>query len=401
MRSLIFLFKFSLRNLSRSWIRTLIIMTSLAMSTAYIVWALNFAESGSAEVMKDFLRRYMGRYQIVHSDFYTGTKFREFSIYKTISMDGIPETLKDLGSPRIVSPVFVSGTAKTVGVILTGIDVEKELSKTSLHQAVMEGKYLSPQGRNEIVIGKRLAKKIQSSVGDEVALLGQATDGSIANDIYTVVGVLDFGGGDFEDSLAFTQINSLREFLTISENQFHQFVVFSDSSIAYPQIKNLKVVGWEELLPEISVSVKFIDGFTWMISFIIVIVVCLGLSNTLMVTFTEREEEFKALTTIGASGSWIIMGLILEVAFVTVISITLGVVIGHLVTLYHSIYPIDMKLFTNGKAILIGGMEINPYVRIIPVAKYYWQVPLLIIAFVSVTLILPLVRVLKRSRGAI
>ena len=33
-------------------------------------------------------------------------------------------------------------------------------------------------------------------VGDEVAIIGQALDGSVANDLMIVVGMLDFGGGD-------------------------------------------------------------------------------------------------------------------------------------------------------------------------------------------------------------
>lgn len=402
MKGFLFLIKFAYRNLWRSPKRTVIMLLSLSLGTAFILWDLNFANSGSREVMKEFLAQYAGRYHITHVDYYDPENKKEFNNYKTLTDLEIKDrSLLTLSTRRVTAPVFVSGEKKTLGVLLTGLETSRELSLTTLSQVVTEGKFLDPAGEREIVLGKRLASRINAKIGDEVAVIGQALDGSVANDLMTVVGLLDFGGGDLEESLAFTQIESARELMAMNEQQYHQRVSFDMAEETLPQIEGLRVTSWTELLPEISVSIRFIDHFTWVVTFIIVLVISLGLSNTLMITFFERDQEFQSLNIIGAQTSWITKALLLEVFMMGTVAILVGTFLGHLATTYFYYYPLNIQLFTGGKPIIMGGMVIQPLVRIYPVMEYYWKVPALIYFFLASTMIYPLIRVIRRSKNAI
>ncbi|MGE3610904.1 MAG: ABC transporter permease [Bacteriovoracaceae bacterium] len=396
-----FLLKYSYRNLWRSPKRTLIMVLSLALGSAYIIWVLNFANSGSKEIMNEFLTQYAGNYQIVHPDYYENDK-RKFNNFKTINDDLIPDkTLFEKSCQRVTAPVFISGEKKTLGVLLTGIEVEKEKLLTTLPKAIQQGNFLSSSNSNQIVLGKRLAERIDIKIGDEVALIGQALDGSIANEIMQVVGLLDFGGGDFEETLAFTDINSLRIFLAMNPNSYHQRVSFDMKREIPESFPLAKIVKWTEILPEISVSIRFIDNFTWLVSIIVVLVISLGLANTILITFFEREKEFYALNIIGARSSWIGKSLFLEIFMMGTLSLGLGIILGLLATTYFSYHPINIQMFTGGKPIIMGGMQIQPLVKFYPVTKYFWQVPLLIYTFLALTMIYPLFRVMKRSKYAI
>lgn len=402
MRGLGFLLKFSYRNLFRAPKRTLIMIMSLMFGTGFIVWDLNFANSGSREIMKEFLSQYAGFYQITNTSYYAKENKKEFNNYKVINDEMIlDKSLFAKSSRRVTAPVFVSGEKKTLGVLLTGLDVTKELTLSTLHKATTVGQFLAPNGQREIVLGKKLAERINAKIGDEVAVVGQGLDGSVANDLMKVVGYLDFGGGDLEESLAFTQIQSAQELMSMDPSQYHQLVSFDGENETLPVMSGVSVVKWSEILPEIGVSIKFIDNFTWIVSVIIVIVISLGLSNTLMITFFEREQEFQSLNIIGAKASWITTALAFEVFIMGTIAIFLGVVCGHLATTFNYYYPINIEIFTNGKPILMGGMTIKPLVRLYPVTKYYWQVPILIYFFLLLTMIYPLARVIKRSNHAI
>ena len=402
MRKLGFLIKFSYRNLWRSPKRTIIMLLSLALGTGFIIWDLNFANSGSKEVMKEFLTQYAGQYHITHPNYYDAKNRKEFNNYKTLTDAEISDKgLLEKSIQRVTAPVFVSGEKKTLGVLLTGLDVQKERSLSTLYKVVNVGQFLNPQGEREIILGKRLAQRIEVGIGDEVAVIGQALDGSVANDLLKVVGLLDFGGGDLEESLAFTQIKTARELMTMSPDQYHQRVSFDMMNDKLPQIPGLAVTGWTEILPEIGVSVKFIDNFTWVVSVIIVLVISLGLSNTLMITFLEREQEFQSLNIIGAKTSWVTMALMIEVFMMGTLAVIAGAVIGHILTVICYYYPINIELFTGGKPIIMGGMIIHPLVRIYPVLNHYWQMPLLIYFFLSLTMIYPLIRVIRRSKNAI
>ncbi len=402
MKGMKFLVKFSYRNLWRAPKRTLIMLLSLGLGTGFMIWDLNFANSGSKEVINSFLKQYAGVYHIAHPEYYNKKNPKEFNNYKTMSDDQIEDqSLFESSSPRVTAPIFVSGEKKTLGVLLTGLDIKKELALSSIHEAVNVGRFLNETNSKEIILGKKLAQRIEVKPGDQVVVIGQALDGSVANDLLTVVGLLDFGGGDLEESLAFTQIDTARELISMNPKNYHQRVSFDTKTEILPRLKNLKVTKWVEILPEIGVSIQFIDNFTWIISFIIVIVVSLGLSNTLMITFLEREQEFQSLNIIGAKTKWITTSLLVEVFILGTIAIAFGIILGHALTTYFSHYPINIQIFTGGKPIIMGGMTIIPQVRLYPVSQYYWQVPLMIYFFLGLTMLYPLFRVIRRSKNAI
>ena len=402
MNRLAYLIKFSYRNLFRVPKRTIIMIMSLSFGTGFIIWDLNFASSGSKEIMKEFLAQYAGQYHITHPEFYQKKNKKEFNVFKTMTDEDLEnKELIPKSTRRVSAPIFVSGERKTLGVLLTGLEVEKELTLSSLYKSVTIGKFLAKDGSKEIVLGKKLAQRLEVKVGDEIVIIGQGLDGSVANDLYKLTGMLDFGGGDLEESLAFTQIESAQEFLSLPPERFHQRVNFDMQNDELPVLKNLAVTPWPEILPEIGVSLKFIDNFTWIVSVIIVIVVSLGLSNTLMITFFEREQEFTSLNIIGARTSWITAALMIEVFVMGTVAILIGTLLGYVATLYFSHYPINIQLFTGGKPIIMGGMTIAPLIRIYSVSKYYWQVPLMMYFFLVITMVYPLIRVINRSKNAI
>lgn len=397
-----FLLKFSFRNLGRSPKRSLIMILSLAIGTGFIIWNLNFATSGSKEMMKDFLRQYAGIYHVTHTDYYAPTNRKDFNNFKIISDAEIKdERLFAKSTKRITVPSFISGERKTLGALLTGIDVSKEKELSTLHNIISEGRFLDPDGINEIVIGKRLAEKINAKIGDDVAIIGQALDGSVANELLKVVGYLNFGGGDLEESLTFTQLKTAQILMVVPEGYYHQRVSFDVENELPPGRKDIAITSWHEILPEISISIRFIDNFTWIVSLIIVTVISLGLSNTLMITFFEREQEFQTLNIIGAKSSWVTKSLLIEVFIMGTLAVSLGALIGYILTYLCHIYPVDILVFTGGKPLMMGGMVIQPLVRLYSVAKFYWQVPLMIYFFLGLTMIYPMIKVIRRSRNAI
>ncbi len=402
MRSFLFLLKFSYRNLWRAPKRTMIMVLSLSLAAGFIIWDLNFANSGSKEVMKEFLSQYAGRYQLTHPDYYEIANSKLFDNYKVMTDEQVTDkSLFATSTRRVTAPVFLSGEKKTLGVLMTGIEVESELRLARLKDTVTKGDFLSPSGSKEVILGKRLAERLDVNIGGEVAVIGQALDGSVANDLYKVRGFLDFGGGDLEDTLAFTQISSARELLVMDPAQYHQLVQFDMTHESLPVIEGLRAWSWKELIPEISVSIGFVDSFTWIVSVIIVLVISLGLANTLIITFFEREKEFDALNVLGAKASWVAWSLLIEVTILGIFSMLLGCLVGHAATTFCSYYPVNLELFTNGKPIIMGGMTIKPLVKFYPVAEYYWKVPLMMFFFLALSMIYPLIRVMKRRKNAV
>lgn len=114
-----FLLKFSYRNLLRSPKRTIILILSLSLGTGFIIWDLNFANSGSKEVMKEFLAQYAGEYHITHKEYYKLDNKKEFNNFKIITDEQIQDkNLLTYSTRRVTAPIFVSGEKRRLAYFL-------------------------------------------------------------------------------------------------------------------------------------------------------------------------------------------------------------------------------------------------------------------------------------------
>ena len=80
------------------------------------------------------------------------------------------------------------------------IDPELEAQVTTMREKVQSGVYLTEAVgvTNPILLGLQLQKLIQAKPGDELIFIGQGADGSIANDLFTVVGIVGKSSTDAE-----------------------------------------------------------------------------------------------------------------------------------------------------------------------------------------------------------
>lgn len=393
-----FLVKYSLRNLMRNPKRTLILFCAIAFSLTFVIWVFNFSDSGLDDMLTEITSQYTGKYQITHPKFdYFDEKPHVFNYLK----ENFPLYHHPNLAKRITTPVYLSGMKKTSGTLMVGIDADQESKITKFKNAVVEGNFFSDDSiPNPIILGKSLAGRLGAQIGDEVVALGQAADGSIANDLFKVIGLLDFGGGDLEEKLSFTTINKAREFLSMPEGSFH-VMVGMDQKIDLNSVKEQSnIIPWQKLMPDVAVSMNFMNSLNWILTIILVFVMSLGVSNTLFVSFNEREKEINSLNIIGASSRWIALSLFIETFSLLVIAIIVGNILGLGLTLFFKSHPIDIRMYTDGKDIIAGGMRITPLLRPDVYLKNHINGSLVILCFVTLSMVYPLARVIRRSKRA-
>lgn len=393
-----FLIKYSLRNLKRNPKRTIILLLALALSLTFVIWVFNFSDSGLDDMLTEITSQYTGKYQITHPKFdYFDEKPHVFNyLDESFPLSHHPNLTK-----RVTTPVYLSGIKKTSGTLMVGIDIDQETKITQFRKAVVEGNFFADRSiTNPIILGKSLAGRLGAKVGEEIVVLGQAADGSIANDLFKVIGLLDFGGGDLEEKLSFTTIEKAREFLSMPPGSFH-VMVGMDEKIDLTSIKEKsKIIPWQRLMPDVAVSMNFMNSLNWVLTMIMVFVMSLGVSNTLFVSFNEREKEINSLNIIGASSSWIALSLLIETFSLLIVAVILGNLLGLGLTLFFKSHPIDIRMYTDGKDIIAGGMRITPLLRPDVYLKNHINGSLVIMCFVSLAMVYPLLRVIRRSRRA-
>ena len=86
---------------------------------------------------------------------------------------------------RVYAPVLVAPEQDAFVAIVVGLDVEVESEPYGMLSGLDE-----PLADRHVMLGHRLARKIAAKEGDEIAVVGQAADGSLANDLFIVQDII-------------------------------------------------------------------------------------------------------------------------------------------------------------------------------------------------------------------
>jgi ABC-type lipoprotein release transport system permease subunit len=315
------------------------------------------------------------------------------------------ERVRGIGEAGVRAEVFalVSSTEKSSGVQITGVEAEREPKLSTLTGTIRKGRYLNHDDQNVAVIGETLARKLRITIGDELTVLGQGADGSMAATILQIVGVFESGSPLLDANLIQIPLATLQENFTLPD-QAHRIVVQGEQfnhltedqreldgwlqSAAY---RELEILSWEDLNPGLreSIELDLISGWLFFLS--LIVIVAFGVLNTFLMSLLERKREFGLLLSLGMKGDKIVLLTLLEAIGLITIGIIPGVLIGGGVILY---------FHQNGLRIP-GSEEINKLWNL-PVTLYpelslsYLMVGPIVVIAVTLLLVIPFSLRLRR-----
>jgi ABC-type lipoprotein release transport system permease subunit len=257
---------------------------------------------------------------------------------------------------------LISSADRTYGVVLTGIDPQKEARVSRLKQLVREGHFLASNDRNQAVVGKLLARNLRARIGDELTLLGQGRDGSIAATVVSVKGIFSSGIDEFDRATMQIPLTTFQD--TFSMDQaVHEIVIVGKSLSDVAGIKaklqralwalegrkKLKTLDWQELMPGLRQAIEM-DLISGLIFYgLLIIVVAFSILNTFLMAIFERTKEFGVMMAIGTTPRRLTKILLLESMTITLIGIIAGIGIGIGITAYFQVHGID---FAGGSELL-------------------------------------------------
>ena len=370
--------KIAFRNIFRQKRRT--ILTALAMIVGFTLLSLTIGLSDGAYggIIEMFTRNRTGHIQVHRAGY-----LDKPSLYETI--DGyaaIGETIQgtagvDAWTPRVYAAGLGSVGEKSTAVQLIGVDVARETQATRFDQKVVEGSVLSESASHEAVIGKGLAKILSAKIDSEIVIFSQGADGSIANDVYKIVGIAE-SGDDVTDRVAcYLHIEDAQE-LFVLEGRIHEIVVIisninqvskvTDAIKALLNNSTLDVAPWQVVAKSFYRAMKTDQQGDAISRWVIMLIVAIGVLNTVLMSVLERTREYGVLKAVGTKPTQIFWLVICEVVIIAIGSIAVGALLGVLSNYLLSIYGI-----TYPEAITYGGMkfttlyaEVNVRCLIIP-----------------------------------
>jgi ABC-type lipoprotein release transport system permease subunit len=330
--------RLAFRNILRQKRRSL--LTGLSMTGGYMLFVFSFSllEGSYGNVIDMFTLDNTGHIQL-HKDNYLDRP----KIYKTLQdRDLIESTLEADAqvksfTPRVFSPALAYAADKTTPAQVIGIDPDKEPTVTRLRQKVSAGAYFDStpdaDGYFKAMIGHGLAMSLKLSVGDEIVLISQGADGSIANDIYKITALIG-NKTSFDRMAVYLPLNAAQEFLSMGSD-VHEYALLVTNKNRNERIADslarklpdVTVSPWQMVESTFYRTMQSDKQGNYFMLALIVFIVFIGVLNTVLMSVLERTREFGVLRAIGSRPFQLVRLITLETFILGCMSVTAGLIL--------------------------------------------------------------------------
>ena len=322
------------RNIGRNRRRTMVTVGAMTLALFVMVLYMALMQGMLGDMERSILETEIGDLQI-HAEGYLDKP----SIYDVIERPAaLIQDLEGAGflaSPRLVGGGLVAAGESSAGASLRGIEVSIDRTVSDIHERVREGEWLDPAQPYGVVVGRRLARSLELAVGDELIALSQASDGSMANDLFFVRGILSPISDATDRSAVFMPAATFRQFFVLDEG-VHQIVVRrpatvdleSASAMLVELTPGLDTRSWRELLPTLATLLDSARIAFQTVSFIVYIVIGILILNAMLMAVFERIREFGILKALGVEPLRVVALIFIESCMQTGMALAIGLTLS-------------------------------------------------------------------------
>jgi len=270
-------------------------------------------------------------------------------------------------SKKVVSFGLLSSVSSSSGVFINGIVPSEEEKVTKIKNSIVEGSYLTGNKR-EIVIGKDLADKLSSKLGDKVVILTNTPDGTISSDVFRIVGIYETFSSAFDKAYIYIPLGNAQQMLDIGDN-IHELAIITKD---YGQVDKVKeqitsqlsdeyeVLSYKEMLPMLLLQIDLYKQSMFITDVIIGLALIFGIINVMLMAVFERIQEFGVLMSIGMKNSKLFLMIIIEALIIGIFGTVIGIIIGIIIEIPLSFIGIDLSLFAESLKSFGAGAIIYP-----------------------------------------
>lgn len=325
------------RNVWRNGRRSLINVASMGFGLAAIMFGQSMMRSLQYQLIEKATGSFTGHVRIQRRDVDEPKfpdKFMENPEPAAKLLDADPRV--QVWGRRIQLTGLVSAPKMSLGALICAVEPDKERRITNMSTYIKEGTYLgdNPKG---VVMGRKIANRLDVRLGEKVVLMAQAADGSMGADVFRVVGIHETGSESFDGQMVWIPLKAMQELLGRpgQVNQLAARLKDIDQAQAVAADLNTKLgpgnigaLSWNQIDKEIIGIEAFQDGLLTIVLGVVFAIVALGILNTQLMSLFERVREFGVLMAIGARPRWIVRLLIVESALLGLVGTVLGLALG-------------------------------------------------------------------------
>ncbi len=393
------------RNLWRNPLRSLITIVGLASGYAVLMFLVSITEGMRVQMLNNGTDLLVGHVQIHHREY-----LPDRDLYETLGGSegtdwrALAERLRrEPGVVAATARIHAAGLASTgeisAGVAIVGIDPVQEAKVSGLQG---QGSPKSLQGRG-LRLGENLQQELAAGTGTEIALVTQAADGTIGNDLYRNRGTLRTGMALLDRSLMLVHLTDLQELLSLAPERIHEVTIklrdpgeaeafaarLNDSDILP---RGAVARSWRSLLPTLSDYLDMVTASYVVMIGLVGLFAALGVLNTMLMSVFERVRELGMLSALGMRPASVVLTVVSESIALAVAGLGTGLALGSLLVWHLSSTGLDLRSWMGEISLLETRMD-----PVIPVAWSWDAVWLPAVGLLLATVVASLLPALRAA----
>lgn len=458
-------YKIAWRNLWRNKRRTLITVASVFFAVFFALILRSLQLGSYNHMFRNAIESYTGYIQVQHEDFkdnstvdnaFAFTPDIQNILLKNDNVSGI--------IPRVESFALASSGSLTKGVLVMGIDPDKEsllsnvkgkLVKYRLTEKVIDdlkrsnlpGKILlridllkdesystesilqfdlgindkeapavMPEikrtatfsngyissGKQDALIGDRLAKYLKLNIGDTLVLIGQGYHGTTAAGKFRIAGIVRMPTSDIDNKLVYLPVDVCQEFYSAPGMLTSLALAIKDkrdgtinmmiASLGKEVPPPLRIIGWREMNDLLINQMDADNKSGGIMVAILYMIIAFGIFGTVLMMIVERRREFGVLVALGMQKFKLAAIVTVEMIYIGLLGILSGIAIALPAVIFGQHNPIRL---TGQYAKIYESYGMEPVMPFMPVNFYFLWQSVIVAIIVGIALIYPLRKIYK------
>ncbi len=360
------------KNLWRNRRRTIITLAAIAFSIMLVQALHNLSFGVYAGMVDSGVKAGSGHIAVYRQNYLESREeklyFKDHNLVAEIEdIEGVEQVL-----PRLYVPALAQSSRESRGVILIGVDPQREKQINPFLKSLAAETMIRTVDSRDAVIGSRLLEELQIKPGQKFVVTAQHEDGTLHSELLRVRGVVSSGMKDIDSSLILVgreraglltgATGSVHELAVVLSDPGHEKSVHGQVATLLEGRPDIEAVSWERAMPNLANAIKLDYASQKFIFLIILLIVAIGVVNTLLMSVMERMREFGVILALGSRPMTLRSMIFLEALSLGLLAALVGTVLGSLATWYIVVVGINLAAFVP-ETLEFGGVVFDPIMR--------------------------------------
>jgi putative ABC transport system permease protein len=336
--------RLALRNIFRHRLRTGLTLAAIVFGVIGLVLSGGFIEDVLVQLREATIHSRLGHIQVFREG-YNEAGLQE--PYRYLIEEPQAPMREITAVPHVVDVLArlnFSGLANTgradLPIIGEGVEPDKE-ARFGSALTIVSGRQLSDADSFGVLLGEGVASALQLAPGDFLTLMVSTPEGALNTLDFEIVGVFRSFSKDFDDRAVRIPLAAAQELLYTQG--VHSLVIALDETrhtdeVAAALSRTLPGLGlelrtWEQLADFYRNTAQLYKRQFGVLQLIVLVLVLLGVSNSVNMAINERTGEFGTILAIGHRPRQVFRQVLVENVLLGLLGAAIGIVLAVLIAL--------------------------------------------------------------------